>query len=93
MVPLHRSTITLLAQPRGASGGRGAHGAGHVRLRHPRHRRRAASVLGVLRPRLLPVADPHARLRPHGRDRGPGARCLEVRLRSLSLSPSLPLVL
>ncbi|KAF7014748.1 hypothetical protein CFC21_028700, partial [Triticum aestivum] len=58
------------AEPRDAGGGRGgdrgghgvrAEGAGHLRLRHPGHRRRAAPGLGVLRPRLLPVAHPHAR--------------------------------
>uniref|UniRef100_A0A8R7TEQ6 Uncharacterized protein n=1 Tax=Triticum urartu TaxID=4572 RepID=A0A8R7TEQ6_TRIUA len=71
------------AEPRDAGGGRGgdrgghgvrAEGAGHLRLRHPGHRRRAAPGLGVLRPRLLPVAHPHARLPPHGRRRRRRAR-------------------
>jgi hypothetical protein len=100
----HGEGRAAAAEPRGAGGGRGAHGlghgvaaqgGGHIRVRHPRHRWRAAPGLGVLRPGLLPVAHPHARLPTHGRGRGrrPGARRLEVRLRNLlPPSPSFPLL-
>ncbi|ONM59773.1 Putative pentatricopeptide repeat-containing protein, partial [Zea mays] len=85
----HGEGRAAAAEPRGAGGGRGAHGlghgvaaqgGGHIRVRHPRHRWRAAPGLGVLRPGLLPVAHPHARLPTHGRGRGrrPGARRLEI---------------
>ena len=77
------------AEPGGASGGGGgdgggdgvgAEGGGDVRVRNPGHRGRAAPRLGVLRPRLLPVAHPDAGLPPPGRRsrRGSRARRLEV---------------